>query len=477
MEWLRIQLQIMRERGMKAILMGHVPPARVDSKISWDETCWQKYTLWMQQYRDIVLASIYGHMNIDHFMLQDFKDVKKHLKKGVAMADQSSKQAEDEMLNASASADYLVDLRDAFARIPTISNNRIAGEEHGGWSSFFQSILKGGDESAQKKNKKGSGKDPLSKIGGEYGERYSLSLVSSSVVPNYLPTLRVFEYNITGLEEHTIPESRSYLGRGPQSGFEAGFDTLSFPLSLDDTYDVDESAYEAAEILRVQRNREHEARRKKPRRHKFKLPEPPSKSAPPGPAYSPQTLSLLGYTHYAANLTHINNDFSQQSEDDDAGANRWKEGRHGGKVPKHDKPHPKTFKFQVEYDTFSDKVYKLKDLTVRSYIRLAKEIAASKHGGKHASSEDGEDDADLDPSSEDEDDEDEPEEGHDMDQNKNGKKKHKGKKGKKKRNRVWFAFIKRAFVGMMDPNDIEEVFGFQNVDEEVFAESPESLEL
>ena len=61
MEWLRIQLQILRERGMKAILIGHVPPARTDSKESWDETCWQKFTLWERQYRDIIVGSLFGH--------------------------------------------------------------------------------------------------------------------------------------------------------------------------------------------------------------------------------------------------------------------------------------------------------------------------------------------------------------------------------------------------------------------------------
>ncbi|RMZ83970.1 hypothetical protein DV737_g1331, partial [Chaetothyriales sp. CBS 132003] len=74
-EWLRIQLQFLRERGMKAILIGHVPPARTESKQSWDETCYQKYTLWLVQYRDVVVATFYGHMNIDHFMLQDVRDL------------------------------------------------------------------------------------------------------------------------------------------------------------------------------------------------------------------------------------------------------------------------------------------------------------------------------------------------------------------------------------------------------------------
>ncbi|MGG6494848.1 UNVERIFIED_CONTAM: hypothetical protein NY603_18095, partial [Bacteroidetes bacterium 56_B9] len=82
MEWLRVQLQFMRDRGMKAMLTGHVPPVRQDAKTAWDETCWQKYTLWLRQYRDVIVSSHYGHFNYDHFMLQDFKDLEKDTKKG-----------------------------------------------------------------------------------------------------------------------------------------------------------------------------------------------------------------------------------------------------------------------------------------------------------------------------------------------------------------------------------------------------------
>ena len=39
MEWLRIQLQFIRQRGIKAILMEHVPPAGTEVKLLWHETC------------------------------------------------------------------------------------------------------------------------------------------------------------------------------------------------------------------------------------------------------------------------------------------------------------------------------------------------------------------------------------------------------------------------------------------------------
>lgn len=431
-EWLRIQLQILRERGMKAILTGHVPPARVDSKTSWDETCWQKYALWMQQYRDIIVGSIYGHMNIDHFMLQDFKDVKKHIRKGLVLAEGMAKGEGDVDFSVASAGDYLMDLRHLFAKIPAVSDSHKLtssedDEPEQSWYGYLPSTF-----STLKKSKKKKGKGGLGKIGGEYAERYSMSFVSPSVIPNYFPTLRVFEYDVTGLKSADVtPRYRTMK----DSQFVWGKDTASSSTQL------------------------VEAQRKKKKQHKFKVPQPPSKSSPPGPAYSLQSLSLLGYTQYFANLTHINNDFLGESSAA-VGSERWKEGHHHGKVKK-GKPNPKTFEYKVEYDTFSDKVFGLKDLTVRSYVDLAKKIAKSKTGSNSAAieSETSEQVADS-----------QSEEG--MHADRKGKKKKK--KHHKHSNKTWLAFVRRAFVDTMDPTDVKQQFGKQQVSSQ---ETETSLEL
>jgi endopolyphosphatase len=102
--------------------------------------------------------------------------------------------------------------------------------------------------------------------------------------------------------------------------------------------------------------------------------------------------------------------------EDEVGADKWKAGKHGGKQPKH-KPDPKPFQYQVEYDTFTDPIYKLKDLTVRSYIKLAHRIGQYKPE-KGDQIEDV--DEDSNDSSDDSDDE--------IDADKNKKKKHRKKK-------------------------------------------------
>lgn len=419
-EWLRVQLEMFRQRGMKVLLMGHVPPARTESKISWDETCWQKYALWLEQYRDVIAGSLYGHMNIEHFMLQDFKDIKKSTRGGSMKAIMTP--AEDG-IDAQSDTSYLIDLRDIFSGLATFSK---------------------------------SGKDAknLKKIGGKYGERYAVSHVSQSVVPNYFPTLRVFEYNISGLEHHSFAPSRDQAWRLPEQS-----------ALVDEDFQKYEYSVEVAMERRANRP-EIDMRRKK---YKFHLPSPPSKSTPPGPAYSPQTFSLKGYHQFYANLTYINNDFTglsaknvfirdlPASEDDKLDLNKWNPGKHHGKKPKKDKPDPNEFEFLTEYDTAKDKIYKLEDLSVRSYLSLAARI------GKKASKLDGESEApdeelDVD---EDSDDQENAEDEISIFGKGRGKKKHHKKKHhkSKKTNKVWYAFLQRAFAGALDPEDIEERFG------------------
>ncbi|KAF2463168.1 Endopolyphosphatase [Lindgomyces ingoldianus] len=484
MEWLRIQLQTLRDRGMKVILMGHVPPARTDSKLSWDETCWQKFTLNQRQYRDIIVGSLFGHMNIDHFMLQDFKDLKKDTKNGrmasaakVKSTDLRENMLKDGEVTVASASDYLLDLRDAWAKLPSpqksvskslsIFEYIDANDENGNfsvWEWFVQKISsskKGGD--GGKESKKVDKKKFLDKIGGKYGERFGVSHVSPSVVPNYFPTLRVFEYNITGLEDLIIPANDNPSRNLPP-------ESLLSPYSFSNDEDWECYVYR---IINNQKTKKEQDTIKKPKKYKFKIPTPPSKSAPPGPAYSPQSLTLLSYTQYFANLTYINNDFTAPGEnllllddhDDDVDLAKWKEGKHRkhqGKKPRPN-PHPETFKFEVEYDTKTDKLFKLKDLTVRSYVDLARRIGNDQEGKKLVEmpeqevedEDDGGDDSGCESDDSD----------FEVEKKKRKHKKQKdGKKHKHKKDGAWFTFVKRAFVGTMDPRDIEELFCERSVE-------------
>lgn len=380
MDWLRIQLQFVRERGMKAIIMGHVPPARTDTKRSWDETCWQKYTLWMLQYRDIVIGSMYGHMNIEHFMIQDSEDINENAIDGAV--DAVGRTAFDDELNVQSLNSYLTQLQHQWSRLP-----------------FFEpkpASRKAKSEKKQKKQKKSKEQKFYDKIGGLWGERYSVTLVTASVVPNYFPNIRVIEYNITGLEKRRLSGASAISTFSPHGQASTDQSTPTDPY-----YGMDK-----------------------------KHPLPPSKSAPPGPAYSPQTFTWLGYTQYYANLTMINNDFSSIEDSSEllVGPERWHKGKHSGKVPSETRRTNK-FVFQVEYDTRTDKLYALKDLTVRSWLELAGRIGKYRSCG--------------------------------MAVDKDVKKKQKKKEARKRRraiNKTWFAFVSRAFVGTRDEDELWDDF-------------------
>ncbi|KAK4862201.1 hypothetical protein LT330_003339 [Penicillium expansum] len=334
MEWLRVQLKILRSRNMKAILMGHVPPARSSEKKNWDETCWQKYTLWMHQYRDVVVGSFYGHMNIDHFMLQDSNKVNIDSKV-------------DGKVSASSKTDYLQSLRNQWSSLPYPPS---------GVFKELDSTSNLGDSSQvepAKKDKRGKKKDKkkqkfLDKIGGPWAERYSVSLVAPSLVPNFFPSLRVIDYNVTGLDD---------VAHGVDS-FTHEIDATKFGVdhAVMDTPEPSDDSLRSPEIQK--KKKKGKDKKKKP---KFKVPEPPSSTAPPGPAYSNQPFTLLGYTQYYSNLTKLHEKIAAGEQGDD---------------PRLD--------FEIEYTT-SDDVYQMKDLTVRSFFQLAARIgeegAEEKHTG------------------------------------------------------------------------------------------------
>lgn len=404
MEWLRVQLKLLRDRQMKAILIGHVPPARSGSKRNWDETCWQKYSLWLRQYRDVVVGSVYGHMNIDHFMFQDSEEIK--------IADHGEDDAlygvsEDSGVSVQSRAGYLNSLREQWAKFPSPPSDF----PFDAYSAEDPAVY--GDSPSVQKSKKRKMKQFLQKVGGHWVERYSVSLVSPSVIPGYFPTLRVIEYNTTGLE-------------GAATWADACDDNTFSDLSYSG---VDESSH--AEDDWPPEEGINKKKGKKKKKPKFKVPDPPSPSAPPGPAYSNQPLTWLGYTQYYANLTRINGQVSKLQE-------RLAEDKLAKAA--HD-----IFTYEVEYSTQDDKIYKLRDLTVRSFFKLATLIAKS-DPNRTDSALFG--DAPLVDET--------PVEQNQAAGNSSVSNPDTSKKKKKYKNLVWRTFLNRAFVGFLDIDELDE---------------------
>lgn len=483
-EWLRIQLQFLRDRGMKAIMTGHVPPARTNSKQSWDESCWQRYALWMRQYRDVVIGGMFGHMNIDHFMFQDAHEIEV-----IQLEDNESLQPRhhEPLFTIQSSANYLQELRQGWQDLPSPPSGSSYSSLHVEEPEQLQAKKKNNKNSKQEKRE-----EFLSKIGGKWAERFSLTLVSPSIVPNYYPTLRIIEYNITGLEHETIPSS----WREHVPPFDVQADMGDFLKQTDgDLFAVLSDTVDAEKKGKKKKKKGKDKDKK--RKPKYKIPKSPSSTSPPGPGYSPQSLSLLSYTQYYANITKIDSDISAAASLEESQA-AYNSKSKDGLVRDF-------FHFEIEYDTRNySKRFEMEDLTVRSYLHLAKNIGKRK-GNKAAGLDvDGPiwfehehnsafEDEDVHHWSESQQQElIELEEGHSStreakalkptptaelddevvdritnlesispeDATVDIDKKHKKKKKKKhKKNEIWFTFLKRAFVGTKDDDELKDVFG------------------
>jgi endopolyphosphatase len=367
--------------------------------------CWKKYVLWSRQYRDIIVGHFYGHMNLDHFMLLDSHELKpphlKTLNKGKKLDSRifvpgrrtlsgfdrcSTRETchveefhpeANPNLSISSAETYLNSLRKAFKQMVAPNVDEV---------------------------------DNTNKYDDKWAERYVLAHVGPSIVPNYFPTLRVMEYNITGLVD-----SKGILTIDPKADLQA----------------------------ETENNAEKD---------KGTTPDPPSKSSPPGPAYSVQPFTLMGYTQYFLNLTKYNDLFkSQHDEETRINHELRKRNTEVGQ-----KKRLSRIQFEVEYDTKTDKVYKLKDLTVRSYIKLARNMVAPKAKKDKIGSKDLGIDTDFDEDTDTEYTEDmDAENGDGADADKNKKKKRKHKKNKA-RSKVWRTFIRRAFVGAVDDDDLDQ---------------------
>lgn len=455
LEWLRIQLQFMRERGVKAILMGHVPPARTGSKQLWDETCWQKHTLWLRQYRDVIISSMYGHMNIDHFLLHDTEEINYELigtskaevegdgddddgdddgsDDGGAIFDAGGEDDEpvftvrtamEDELDVRSSTDYLQELRTEWSKLP---------KPQATTSDAYATSDEVDADKKKKKKKKNKKKGP--KLSHKWSERYQLSFVSPSVVPNYLPSLRVVEYNITGLEDTEV-----WVDGPSRVPFLPDDQPPAIPNKKKKTKKGDGS------------------KKKDPN---LTVPDQPAKTAPPGPAYSPQTLTLLGYTQYFANLTYINNDMTAAEDDDTVDSNKWHEGKHGDAEPPSKSPKPRKFEYIVEYSTFTDKIYGLSDMTVNSLLEMAYRMGQKTSGGKGGKGGKGKKEKGSGSSlvsSNDEDTEVVVADGNDNDGvvGDLDEVDEAGKKKKKEQNHVWLHFLHHAFVSSISEEKLKK---------------------
>ncbi|KAF9055285.1 hypothetical protein BDZ89DRAFT_13863 [Hymenopellis radicata] len=162
-DWLEVQLKTYRSRNMLVWLTGHVPP----SPGNYYPECYVRYVELSLRFQDIILGHLYGHMNADHFFFVEAVDLLLDVDQGkkIRMGTSDEEDLCDALLND-------------FGALPK------------------------------------AGKTDL--------DQYGVINVSPPVVPNpYLPTFRVYSYNISALRGSGVQtvdrnqETQNKRGRKP----------------------------------------------------------------------------------------------------------------------------------------------------------------------------------------------------------------------------------------------------------------------
>lgn len=319
-EWLGYVLKEMRARNMKVWLCGHVPP----NEKNYDTTCLRKYIAWTHEYRDVIVGGLYGHMNLDHFIpldsVQAYKSIQKDFKDEFKQKSVFSVEDEDDLALEDSNLYKALDenFSDKFFRVTGgVPNNKV---------TYLETLRE--ELYARLKGKKKSG---------EHFERYSIAHVTASIIPTFNPGMRVWEYNITDLEDKL-----QQVKFEPWDKFFAGVERMiEVQSNYVDEKDNDEMNWQEMDDITIERKKKHKKKnRKKKKDHTF--PKPMPENLPLGPAYIEQIFTPERYVQYYADLESINK----------------------GK---------KEFGYEIEYST-DDSLYGLKALTVEEWIKFGRKL-------------------------------------------------------------------------------------------------------
>jgi len=151
LDWLEVQLDLFRQRGVKVWIIGHVPP----STINYYPECYWRYAELVLRYQDTIVGQLFGHMNTDHFAYVGTRDLQ---------------HPKEENTRYKSKKNLFQILMRSFARLEKPSQLDL--------------------------------------------DTFSVIHTSPSVVPNpYLPTLRVWSYNVSGLGVVGLTAASERIGR------------------------------------------------------------------------------------------------------------------------------------------------------------------------------------------------------------------------------------------------------------------------
>ena len=355
-----VQLTEYRKRGVKAYLTGHVPAARK----YYYPSCFRRYTLWAHAFRDVIIGHLFGHNNLDHFFLLDAKQARQEeeeaqmlnhlLTENINPLDISSfSELELKILERLANKDpavledtprlgilgaeeYLNDVKEGFQKIP----DRPKKPEK--WSDGEEAELE--KEKWKKEERKRE-------------ENYQMAHVGPSIIPAYFSAIRVYEYNVSGLEQTTFKRSTQENVEG--INWKKWWEQLDKEIAEEEKLETPPSkgfTFQQSPNLFSLSDNPSPQKKKNTKKPKPRLPvaEPPGphKYSPRGPMYEPQLFTPLRWEVHYVNLTEMNRIYDDN--------------------PNHNFDYSRDF-FTLEYSSDAPP-FNLKDLTIGGWLDLAKNV-------------------------------------------------------------------------------------------------------
>ncbi|KAL7410416.1 Metallo-dependent phosphatase-like protein [Mrakia frigida] len=203
MDWLDVQLEIFRGRGMQVWLSGHVPP----TKGNFFPDCWYRYGELALRYQDTIVGHTYGHMNVDHFFLIDSLSLSRYAKEVDEHSFVGGGEGFSNLSSSTPALNY-----DSARRLYSEGDYEVM-------KSRTRSGTLEGDVLRDFKDLPQPKKLLL--------EDYSIINVSPSVIPTYFPSVRIFTYNTTGTPYRQSPNVDSSTSSSPSPPSDEDDDDLS----------------------------------------------------------------------------------------------------------------------------------------------------------------------------------------------------------------------------------------------------------
>lgn len=311
--WLEAQLHHYQQRKMGVHIIGHVPP----TANNYFPRCYDAYTDIVLHYQEVVIGQHFGHMNIDAFFVQE--DTKAVRREG------RLKRKDSKFLQHDIDGN-------------TRSINNEGGERTVGTTSLSDNLRK--DYAL------------LSGAGGTNNSYYHFFFAAPSIVPTFLPSVRIWTYNTSGLDvkldvPNVVAQSISAHEDRPQQLLydeEQNFDEVEaqefafkgHPSALPATFSrffsskgqtaflsslsassllPSEEHYNHALVATSERledlKRKHR-RSRHSKKHKHRRPAGPRHASPDSPIRTNKALSLIGYSQWILDLNATNERWKQK---------------------------------------------------------------------------------------------------------------------------------------------------------------------